>query len=48
MSVLVVGDRVAVVLPPGGTLVFTADEADGLATLLDQAVGFATSGGPSR
>ncbi|MER6989651.1 hypothetical protein ABT337_23545 [Saccharopolyspora hirsuta] len=48
LSVLVVGDRVAVVLPPGETLVFTADEADGLAALLDKAVGFAASGGPDR
>ncbi|MFR9729007.1 hypothetical protein ACL03H_07225 [Saccharopolyspora sp. MS10] len=36
MSVLVMGDRVAVVLPPGDTLIFEADEADELATLLDQ------------
>ncbi|MER7011059.1 hypothetical protein ABT324_06480 [Saccharopolyspora sp. NPDC000359] len=48
LSVLVVGDRVAVVLPPGETLVLTAAEADGLAALLDKAVGFAASGNPDR
>ncbi|WP_229680390.1 hypothetical protein [Saccharopolyspora thermophila] len=37
VTVLVLGDRVAVVLPPGDTLVFTADEADALADLLDEA-----------
>lgn len=43
VTVLVVGDRVAVVLPPGDTLVFTAGEAEDLADLLDKAGGFATS-----
>ncbi|MBB5072379.1 hypothetical protein [Saccharopolyspora gloriosae] len=36
MSVLVMGDRVAVVLPPGDTLIFDADEADDFAALLDK------------
>ncbi|QIZ35481.1 hypothetical protein FDZ84_13205 [Saccharopolyspora sp. ASAGF58] len=44
MTVLVVGDRVAVVLPPGNTLVFTADEADDLAALLDRAAGYLARG----
>lgn len=42
-TVLVVGDRVAVVLPRGDTLVFTADEAEELARLVDRANGFAAS-----
>ncbi|MEU6129268.1 hypothetical protein ABZ805_08865 [Saccharopolyspora sp. NPDC047091] len=36
MSILVMGDRVAVVLPPGDTLIFDADEADDFAALLDK------------
>ncbi|TDD56541.1 hypothetical protein E1288_00135 [Saccharopolyspora elongata] len=44
MTVLVVGDRVAVVLPPGETLVFTADETDDLAALLDEAAGYLSRG----
>ncbi|MBB5154075.1 hypothetical protein [Saccharopolyspora phatthalungensis] len=44
VTVLVVGDRVAVVLPPGETLIFTADEADDLAALLDQAAVHASRG----
>ena len=43
VTVLVVGDRVAVVLPPGETLVFTAEEAEDLAELVDRATGFTTS-----
>lgn len=35
VSILVMGDRVAVVLPPGDTLIFDADEADDFAALLD-------------
>ncbi|MCA1188369.1 MULTISPECIES: hypothetical protein [Saccharopolyspora] len=35
MSILVMGDRVAVVLPPGDTLIFDPDEADDFAALLD-------------
>jgi hypothetical protein len=46
MTVLVVGDRIAVVLPPGDTLVFTADEADDLAALLEKAVGYTSRGAP--
>jgi len=34
VSVLVMGDRIAVVLPPGDTLIFDADEADELSGLL--------------
>lgn len=37
VTVLVVGDRVAVVLPPGDTLVFDATEANELANVLDRA-----------
>ena len=33
VTVLVVGDRVALVLPPGDTTVLTPDEADALAHL---------------
>ncbi|MCX2732565.1 hypothetical protein OOZ19_20200 [Saccharopolyspora sp. NFXS83] len=36
VSVLVMGDRVAVVLPPGDTLIFDANEADDFAALLDK------------
>ncbi|MFC7342366.1 hypothetical protein [Saccharopolyspora griseoalba] len=43
VTVLVVGDRVAVVLPPGDTLVFTAEEAENLAELVDRAAGHAAS-----
>ena len=39
VSVLVMGDRVAVVLPPGDTVIFDADEADDFAALLDEATG---------
>jgi hypothetical protein len=46
ITVLVVGDRVAVVLPSGNTLVLTADEADDLAALLDQAAGYLSRGAP--
>lgn len=35
MTVLVVGDRVAVIVPPADVLVFTAAEADELARVLD-------------
>ncbi|MGP4018385.1 hypothetical protein [Saccharopolyspora sp. 5N708] len=48
VTVLVVGDRVAVVLPPGDTLVFTANEADDLAALLDQAAGYLSRGDPDE
>jgi hypothetical protein len=37
VTVLVMGDRVAVVLPQGNTLVFDADEADDFARTLDRA-----------
>lgn len=37
VRVLVLGDRVAVVLPPGDTLVFTREEATQLADTLDRA-----------
>ncbi|MFD0920942.1 hypothetical protein [Saccharopolyspora rosea] len=43
MTVLVVGDRVALVLPPGDTTVLTPDEADALAHLLDTAADHATA-----
>lgn len=35
MTVLVVGDRVALIIPPADVLVFTAAEADDLARVLD-------------
>ncbi|WP_249124382.1 hypothetical protein [Saccharopolyspora erythraea] len=41
MTVLVMGDRVAVVVPPAQILVFEPDEADDLAALLDNAAEFA-------
>lgn len=37
VSVLVMGDRVVVVLPPGETLIFEPDQADALAAVLDEA-----------
>ena len=37
MTVLVMGDRVALVLPPAEILVLEPDEADDLATLLERA-----------
>ncbi len=37
ISVLVIGDRIAVVLPPGDALIFEADEVDEVAALLDKA-----------
>ncbi|WP_433870926.1 hypothetical protein [Saccharopolyspora sp. CA-218241] len=39
VTVLVMGDRIALVLPPGDTLVFTADEAVDVANLLENAAG---------
>ncbi len=42
IRVLVLGDRVAVVLPPGDTLVFTRGEAESLAVTLDCAAEHAT------
>ncbi|WP_233576340.1 hypothetical protein [Saccharopolyspora rhizosphaerae] len=39
VTVLVMGDRVGIVLPPGDTLIFTAEEAEGLANLVDEAKG---------
>ncbi|MDI2032393.1 hypothetical protein QFW96_27485 [Saccharopolyspora sp. TS4A08] len=44
VTVLVMGDRVGIVLPPGDTLIFTADEAEGLADLVDKALGYAVPG----
>ncbi|QUG99635.1 hypothetical protein HUO13_01445 [Saccharopolyspora erythraea] len=41
VTVLVMGDRVAVVVPPAQILVFEPDEADDLAALLDNAAEFA-------
>lgn len=41
ITVLVLGDRVAVVLPPGDILMFEPDEVDDFADLLDRAGGFA-------
>ena len=41
VTVLVLGDRVAVVLPPGYTLIFEPGEARDLASLLDKAAGYA-------
>lgn len=38
LTVLVMGDRIAVVLPPGDTLVFDAAEAYEFASVLDRAV----------
>lgn len=35
MTVLVLGDRVALIIPPADVLVFTAAEADDLARVLD-------------
>ncbi|GAA2817426.1 hypothetical protein [Saccharopolyspora taberi] len=37
MTVLVMGDRVALVLPPAEVLVLEPDEADDLAALLERA-----------
>ncbi|WP_235877893.1 hypothetical protein [Saccharopolyspora karakumensis] len=42
MTVLVMGDRVGVVLPPGDTLIFTAEEAESLAYLVEKAIGYAS------
>ncbi|MGJ7908923.1 hypothetical protein ACOQFL_20850 [Actinopolyspora sp. H202] len=39
VKVLVLGDRVALVLPPGETLVFTPDEAGEFARLLNTSTG---------
>ncbi|SFD86875.1 hypothetical protein SAMN04487819_104231 [Actinopolyspora alba] len=39
VKVLVLGDRVALVLPPGETLVFTPDEAGEFAKLLGTSTG---------
>ncbi|SFT03222.1 hypothetical protein [Saccharopolyspora flava] len=44
VTVLVMGDRVGIVLPPGDTLIFTAAEAEGLADLVDKAIGYAVPG----
>ncbi len=42
VTVLVMGDRVGVVLPPGDTLIFTAEEAESLAYLVEKAIGYAS------
>jgi hypothetical protein len=41
VTVLVMGDRVAVVLPPAEILVFDPDEAEACAALLIRAAGYA-------
>lgn len=41
ITVLVMGDRVAVVLPPAEILIFEPDQADACAALLNRAAGYA-------
>lgn len=48
VSVLVLGDRVLVVVPPGDALVFEPDEADELARAVDGAVDGAAVDGTGR
>lgn len=43
VRVLVMGDRVAVVLPPGDTLILTPVEAENIADLLDKAADYAVT-----